>query len=158
MLIFSDGRAWSVGVDGGRKDGREFKLTQGEHLTRVTHESLKQRFVSCISEPVLKSASHSNRHHCCISVINNVIWQHNVKTTSGASSLNVFVWRWYAGASIEFETNKGRIISFHPYLATRFERMSKFICWLKMTILRQKDKEVTIRASPGQEIIMLKIK
>ena len=48
-LISSDGRAWSVGVDGGRKDGREFKLTQGEHLVRVTHESLKQRFVSCIS-------------------------------------------------------------------------------------------------------------
>ena len=106
----------------------------------------------------LKSASLGNRHHCCISVINNVIWQHNVKTTSGASSLNVFFWRWYAGASIEFETNKGRIISFHPYLATRFERMSKFILCLKMTIPRQKDKEVTIRASPGQEIIMLKIK
>ena len=71
--IFSDGRAWSVGVDGGRKDGREFKLTQGEHLTRVTHESLKQRFVSSIWEPVLRSASLGNRHHCCISVINNVI-------------------------------------------------------------------------------------
>ena len=40
----SDGRAWSVGVDGGRKDGREFKLTKGEHLVRVTHERLKQRF------------------------------------------------------------------------------------------------------------------
>ena len=85
-------------------------------------------------------------------------WQHNVKTTSGAGFFKCFFWRWYAGASIEFETNKGRVISFHPYLATRFERMSKFILCLKMTIPRQKDKEVTIRASPGQEIIMLKIK
>ena len=78
--MFSDGRAWSVGVDGGRKDGREFKLTQGEHLVRVTHESLKQRFVSCIYYilgPVfisqMRSASLGNRHHCCISVINNVL-------------------------------------------------------------------------------------
>ena len=33
----------------------------------------------------------------------------------------MFCSRWYAGASFEFETNKGRVISFHPYLATRFE-------------------------------------
>ena len=42
---------------------------------------------------------------------------------------------------MEFETNKGRVMSFHPYLATR-----------------QRDQEVTIRAAPGHEIIMLKIK
>ena len=35
--------------------------------------------------------------------------------------------RWYAGASIEFETNKGRVISFHPYLATRFKELMIFI-------------------------------
>ena len=42
----SDGRAWSVGIDGGRRDGRELLLTQGEFLVRVTHESLHQRWGS----------------------------------------------------------------------------------------------------------------
>ena len=49
--------------------------------------------------------------------------------------------RWYAGASVEFETNKGRVMSFHPYLATR-----------------QADQVVTMRAEQGKEIIMLQIK
>ena len=97
-----------------------------------------------------------NRHHCCISAINNVLTAHC--EDDFWREFLMFFWRWYAGASIEFETNKGRVISFHPYLATRFKRMSNFILCLNMAILRQKDKEVTIRASPGQEIIMLKIK
>ena len=46
---FSDGRSWSVGIDGGRKDGRDFILTQGEYLVRVTHERLVQRFTSKIA-------------------------------------------------------------------------------------------------------------
>ena len=88
---YTDGKAWSVGIDGGRKDNRDFIMTTGEYIVRVTHEKLPQR--------------------------------------------------WYAGASVEFETNKGRMISFHPYLATR-----------------QNDQVVTYRADKGKEIIMLKIK
>ena len=42
---------------------------------------------------------------------------------------------------MEFETNKGRVMSFHPHLATK-----------------QRDQEVTMRAQPGHEIIMLRIK
>ena len=41
---------------------------------------------------------------------------------------------------MEFETNKGRVISFHPYLATKVGDITTF------------------RAEPGKEIIMLKIK
>ena len=104
----SDGRAWSVGVDGGRKDGREFKLTKGEHLVRVTHERLKQRFfVTFCSSDV-----------CCwehLSFIRSVGYAEKMKTTTS----KVSILRWYAGASFEFETNKGRVISFHPYLATK---------------------------------------
>ena len=40
----SDGRAWSVGIDGGRRDGRDFLMTRGEYVVRVTHERLHQRY------------------------------------------------------------------------------------------------------------------
>ena len=49
--------------------------------------------------------------------------------------------RWYAGASVEFETNKGRVVSYHPYLKTGI-----------------KEQVVTCKANPGKEIVMLKIK
>merc|ERR1712130_776576 len=49
--------------------------------------------------------------------------------------------RWYAGSSVEFETNKGRIITFNPYLKTGL-----------------KDHEVTMKAKDGMEIVMLNIK
>ena len=49
--------------------------------------------------------------------------------------------RWYAGASVEFETNKGRIMRFNPYFKTGL-----------------KDHEVTLIAKDGMEIIMLNIK
>ena len=49
--------------------------------------------------------------------------------------------RWYAGASVEFETNKGRVVSYHPYLKTGI-----------------KEQVVTCKAKPGKEIVMLKIK
>ena len=49
--------------------------------------------------------------------------------------------RWYAGAAVEFETNKGRVMSFHPHLRTGL-----------------KDQVVTFKAATGKEIIMLKIK
>ena len=94
-----------MGIDGGRRDGRDFLMTRDEYVVRVTHERLHQRYVR----------HHTAPPYCCC--------------------------RWYAGASVEFETNKGRVMSFHPYLATR-----------------QRDQEVTIRATPGHEIIMLKIK
>ena len=48
-------------MDGGRKDGREFKLTQGEHLVRVTHESLKQRFVRLQISSVKSCLSNHKR-------------------------------------------------------------------------------------------------
>ena len=90
-FVYDDGKIWSVGIDGGTKDGRDFIMTPGEYLVRVTHETLDQR--------------------------------------------------WYAGASVEFETNKGRVVSFLPYFSTGI-----------------KDQLVTMRADPGNEIIMLKIK
>ena len=40
---YDDGKTWSVGIDGGRKDAREFIMTPGEYLVRVTHETLHQR-------------------------------------------------------------------------------------------------------------------
>lgn len=40
---YDDEKTWSVGVDGGRKDNREFIMTPGEYITRVTHETLNQR-------------------------------------------------------------------------------------------------------------------
>ena len=40
---YDDGKTWSVGIDGGRKDAREFIMTPGESLVRVTHETLHQR-------------------------------------------------------------------------------------------------------------------
>ena len=49
--------------------------------------------------------------------------------------------RWYAGASVEFETNKGRVVSYNPYLKTGI-----------------KEQVVTCKAKPGKEIVMLKIK
>ena len=49
--------------------------------------------------------------------------------------------RWYAGASVEFETNKGRVVSYHPYLKTGI-----------------KEQVVTCKAKPGKKIVMLKIK
>ena len=49
--------------------------------------------------------------------------------------------RWYAGAAVEFETNKGRKISFHPFFRTGL-----------------KDQVVTMEAEPGKEIVMLKVK
>ena len=49
--------------------------------------------------------------------------------------------RWYAGAAVEFETNKGRVMSFHPHLRTGL-----------------KDQVVSFKAAAGKEIIMLKIK
>jgi len=49
--------------------------------------------------------------------------------------------RWYAGASVEFETNKGRVMKFNPYLKTGL-----------------KDQQVTKKAENGMEIIMLNIK
>ena len=88
---YDDGKIWSVGIDGGTKDNRDFIMTPGEYLVRVTHETLNQR--------------------------------------------------WYAGASVEFETNKGRVVSFLPYFSTGI-----------------KDQLVTLKADPGKEIIMLKIK
>ena len=89
---YDDGKIWSVGIDGGTQDNRDFIMTPGEYLVRVSHETLNQR--------------------------------------------------WYAGASVEFETNKGRVVSFlSPYLSTGI-----------------KDQLVTLRADPGNEIIMLKIK
>ena len=42
---------------------------------------------------------------------------------------------------MEFETNKGRVISFLPIIATQV-----------------KGRVTTLRADPGKEIIMLKIK
>ena len=42
---------------------------------------------------------------------------------------------------MEFETNKGRLISFSPYMATKL-----------------KGEVTTLRAQPGKEIIMLRIK
>ena len=88
---YDDGKIWSVGIDGGTQDNRDFIMTPGEYLVRVTHETLNQR--------------------------------------------------WYAGASVEFETNKGRVVSFLPYFSTGI-----------------KDQLTTMRADPGKEIIMLKIK
>lgn len=49
--------------------------------------------------------------------------------------------RWYAGASVEFETNKGRVVSYHPFLKTGI-----------------KEQVTTQKAQPGKEIVMLKIK
>ena len=40
---YDDSKTWSVGIDGGRKDNREFIMTPGEYLVRVTHETLHQR-------------------------------------------------------------------------------------------------------------------
>ena len=34
-----------MGIDGGRRDGRDFLMTQGEYVVRVTHERLHQRYV-----------------------------------------------------------------------------------------------------------------
>ena len=62
--------------------------------------------------------------------------------------------RWYAGASLELETNKGRVIGFHPHLATRCLLVLVGV----MVVTRQKDQEVTMVARPGHEIIMLRIK
>ena len=49
--------------------------------------------------------------------------------------------RWYAGASVEFETNKGRVVSYHPFLKTGI-----------------KEQVTTQMAQPGKEIVMLRIK
>ena len=54
---------------------------------------------------------------------------------------NHLAFRWYAGSSVEFETNKGRIMTFNPYLKTGL-----------------KDHEVTMKAKDGMEIVMLNIK
>ena len=43
---YDDGKTWSVGIDGGRKDNRDFIMTPGEYLVRVSHETLRQRSVS----------------------------------------------------------------------------------------------------------------
>ena len=51
------------------------------------------------------------------------------------------MFRWFAGAAVEFETNKGRVVTFQPHLATSM-----------------KEDVTTLRAGPGCEIIMLKIK
>ena len=40
---YTDGKIWSVGIDGGRKDNRDFIMTKGEYIVRVTHEKLPQR-------------------------------------------------------------------------------------------------------------------
>ena len=40
---YSDGKTWAVGIDGGRKDNRDFIMTKGEYIVRVTHEKLEQR-------------------------------------------------------------------------------------------------------------------
>ena len=40
---YTDGKIWSVGIDGGRKDNRDFIMTTGEYIVRVTHEKLPQR-------------------------------------------------------------------------------------------------------------------
>ena len=40
---YTDGKIWSVGIDGGRKDNRDFIMTKGEYIVRVTHEKLHQR-------------------------------------------------------------------------------------------------------------------
>ena len=53
---------------------------------------------------------------------------------------------------------QGSCYQLSSLLGNQVKRMNNFILCLKMIILRQKDKEVTIRASPRQEIIMLKIK
>ena len=42
---YTDGKIWSVGIHGGRKDNRDFIMTRGEYIVRVTHEKLPQRFV-----------------------------------------------------------------------------------------------------------------
>ena len=46
---YDDHKIWSVGIDGGRKDNRDFIMTPGEYLVRVTHETLRQRSVSSLS-------------------------------------------------------------------------------------------------------------
>ena len=46
---YSDHKVWSVGIEGGRKDNRDFIMTPGEYLVRVTHETLRQRLVSSLS-------------------------------------------------------------------------------------------------------------
>ena len=66
--------------------------------------------------------------------------------------------RWYAGASLELETNKGRVIGFHPHLATRCLLVLVVVIVGVMVVTRQKDQEVTMVARPGHEIIMLRIK
>ncbi len=43
----------------------------------------------------------------------------NRQSWEGISRAHIHIYRWYAGASLELETNKGRIFSFHPHLATR---------------------------------------
>ena len=40
---YTDGKTWSVGMDGGRKDNREIVLTKGEYIVKVTHEKFEQR-------------------------------------------------------------------------------------------------------------------
>ena len=107
---YSDHKIWSVGIDGGRKDNRDFIMTPGEYLVRVSHETLRQRSVSSLTPPWR-----------CIS--------------------DICLLRWYAGASVEFETNKGRIVSFQPYLAGNWP-----------------GDVTTLRAGPGKEILRLKIK
>ena len=46
---YSDHKIWSVGIDGGRKDNRDFIMTPGEYLVRVSHETLRQRSVSSLT-------------------------------------------------------------------------------------------------------------
>ena len=103
---YDDHKVWSVGIDGGRKDNRDFIMTPGEYLVRVTHETLRQRSVSSLA------------FHLVYDIL-----------------------RWYAGASVEFETNKGRVVSFQPYFATK-----------------RPGDVTTLRAGPGKEIVRLKIK
>ena len=50
---YDDGKTWSVGIDGGRKDNRDFIMTPGEYLVRVTHETLRQRSVQPFSSAKL---------------------------------------------------------------------------------------------------------
>ena len=145
----SDGRAWSVGVDGGRKDGREFKLTKGEHLVRVTHERLKQRFFCNFLQFRCLLLGTIYRLQDQLDMPRR--WRRqpaNFESSGGTLALLLSLRPTRVGWSVSIHI-------WQPSKKTKDEIRSSFP---NCQISRQKDKEVTMRASPGHEIIMLKIK
>ena len=62
---YDDGKTWSVGIDGGRKDNRDFIMTPGEYLVRVSHETYHQRSVGeGIKESKLKNNCENFEEKC----------------------------------------------------------------------------------------------